>query len=132
MSEERKVAVLKFAGSSDDTFGNTTNRNAYDSDDCGSLKPFQYKLTDPDGNGMYIIGQYAVNNASSTWMVGIAQLDEDVPLPPWTMKWGVGGRGYSVELEVHVPVGSWLEEVRCHFKGKETTDGSCQCCGTIR
>ena len=61
------------------------------------------RVADKAGNGLHVHVNYAHGGPAGCWMVGISQLDEDVPLPAWPMRWGIGGRGYSVQLELDVP-----------------------------
>ena len=59
----------------------------------------------PREEGLIVGLSYAqlgnIRSLPGTWLVGIMQLDEDVPLPPWPMRWK--GKGYTVRLEIDVP-----------------------------
>ena len=37
------------------------------------------------------------------WHFSLGPVAEDVPLPEWPIRYKLGGRGYSVELEIDVP-----------------------------
>ena len=96
--------TLKFYGVSDDLFecegtrpgdGEPDEIGCYDSDCVLEIK-------DSKGNGLRIVGRYAVAE-NGCWAIAIAQMDEDLDLPDWPMKFGVGGRGYSVLLTIEAP-----------------------------
>lgn len=96
---------LLFKGYSDDTFGEYASTND-DVDNCASLKPIHCVLRSGQ-DGMIITGQYANNPISGTWMIGIAQLDEDILLPDWNMAFG--SEGYTATLSLDVPDDTTLE-----------------------
>lgn len=98
------MRTLKFYGASDDLFeieGTTKD----EPDEIGCFNSPVTVWVGNEDEGIFITGMYAPNNSSSCWMIGISQMDEDMPLPDWEMSWGIGGRGYSVELTIEVPEG---------------------------
>ena len=110
---------LRFEGHSDDTFGEYGwFREDYDC--CASGAMIVFKVTDPRGNGLHVCGQYSGKQwpdaMPGCWLVGIQQLEEDVPLPNWPMRWEMSDAGYSPTLFVSVPIGS---KMVCLNNGKE-------------
>lgn len=54
-----------------------------------------------DYDGMFVHGMYDPSK-NGCWMVGISQLDEDVPIPMyWKMDWS--SEGYTTVLTLTVP-----------------------------
>jgi hypothetical protein len=92
---------LRFEGHSDDTFGEYGRVNE-DYDNCASGKPIVFKVTAPDGDGLHVVGQYAVG-AVGCWSVGVQPLDEDTPIPTWPMRFVLAERGYSPALIIEAP-----------------------------
>ena len=92
------MKALRFYGYSDDTFGEYASTN-YDVDNCGSGNPIQCRLDSSEGS-MLVIGQYARND-NPCWDIAIGQVDEDVPIPYWPMKFS--SEGYTTVLEIGVP-----------------------------
>lgn len=92
------MKTLRFYGYSDDNFavegdGLTDEISCYDSAatwavTCGN-------------EGLIVFGMYAPGSRAPTWVVGIAPLDEDEPLPDWPMRWLFSG--YSAVLEIDAP-----------------------------
>lgn len=96
------MRTLKFYGASDDLFyidGTTKD----EPDEIGCFEKIVTLWVGNEDEGLFVTGMYAPNNSSGCWMVGISQVDENMPLPNWKMSWGIGGRGYSVELTIEVP-----------------------------
>lgn len=97
---------LKFYGSSDDLF-------IVDSDPKGICEEIgcyermaAYRLrdaADESGNtGLFVTGRYADDSyREGVWTVGIAPLDEDVPLPDWAIT--VRAEKYTAVVELVVP-----------------------------
>ena len=98
--------TLKFYGASDDLFEiDGTKGEEPDEIGCFERVP-TVKVAFDDETGLFVTAHYAPNNSAATWMIGISQIEEDMPLPDWPMRWSApGGRGYSVELEIDVPDG---------------------------
>lgn len=95
---------LKFHGYSDDTFGEYGITNE-DVDNCASMKPIQCIIRSGT-DGLIVTGQYSRNN-NGCWDIGIGQLNEDVPLPNWNMRFVADG--YSTILYIEVPDDAALE-----------------------
>lgn len=51
-----------------------------------------------DDAGLTVIAKYMDNG---TWMIGIHQLSEDIPIPEWPMEWT--SLDYSAVLEIMIP-----------------------------
>ena len=67
---------------------------------------FEANLIYPDGTGLTVCAAY-VN--PGTWMVGIAPLDEDNPIPDWGITLGASPDcAYSAGLTLTVPDGTTL------------------------
>lgn len=107
------MVPLSFQGHSDDTFGEY-GRSNQDSDNCATGRPIVFKVVCPDGAGLHVWGLYGVGqsprDAPGCWVIGIQQLDEDVPLPDWRMRWY--SAGYSPILEIYAPADAIVTEVR--------------------
>lgn len=88
-----------FNGYSDDTFGEYGVTND-DYDNCASGKPIRWRLTDEQGNGLLVIGQYGCNGAD--WLIGVEPLD-DGPLPPWPIRIEQSDVPYSPALIIEAP-----------------------------
>ena len=62
------------------------------------------KVAVPDtGEGLFVFAQYGAHDLSSTWMIGISQIEEGSPLPDWPMRWSDNHCGYSVQMEIDAP-----------------------------
>ena len=59
---------------------------------------------------MFVFVDYATLNLASCWMIGISQVEEDVPLPQWPMRWSTHKRLYSPLLEIDVPNGTIITQ----------------------
>lgn len=61
-------------------------------------------LTMPDGAGMRVYAEYSPTDlGGGVWMIGVAQLGEDQPIPDWPMKYRMAENGYSPELIIQAP-----------------------------
>lgn len=61
-------------------------------------------LTMPDGTGMRVYAEYSPTDlGGGVWMIGVAQLGEDQPIPDWTIRYLAAGNGYSPALVIEVP-----------------------------
>lgn len=99
------MKLLKFLGHSDDIFQYGIGVKAIDGDETYSIGGVHaFLIKDEDGNGLYVCGTYAPQAISGAcWMVGIAQLDENIPLPCWAIYYEDGLNGYSPTLVLRVP-----------------------------
>ena len=108
-----KPRRLKFWGASDDLFecegtvgGEPDEVGCFDSSTTVRIKH-------TSGAGLHVTGLYAPDGCAGCWMIGITQLDEDMPLPIWPMHWHApAGRGYSVMLTIDVPAGTTVELIQ--------------------
>ena len=92
------MRVLKFYGASDDLFEiEGTRGEEPDERDEGTVE-----VKDSEGNGLHVHCVYGVTG-TACWMVGVAPIDEDIPIPDWPMKFTLGGRGYSAMLTLEAP-----------------------------
>lgn len=113
------MPILKFQGHSDDTFGEYGHFND-DHDNCANGSPIVFKVEVPEANlepdaqreGLFVWGLYgpvkAPKSTPGCWVIGLQQLDEDVPLPSWPMRWEISERGYSPVLILDAPEGVTL------------------------
>lgn len=101
------MKTLKFQGYSDDTFGEYGVTND-DCDNCANGKPIHCLITADDG-AMFVTGLYSVNPIGGVWTIGISQLDEDVKIPAWPIRFTTSDTGYSPVLEIDVPDGFSLK-----------------------
>lgn len=70
-------------------------------------------LTVSDGTGMRVYAEYSPTDlGGGVWMIGVAQLGEDQPIPDWPMKFRTAENGYSPELVIKVP-----EDVTVSYEG---------------
>lgn len=93
------MKTLRFSGWSDDVFGEY-NVSKTEIDNAASGKPIYCHLTSSEGE-MYVIGQYS-RLKNGCWDIGICQIEEDVPLPNWPIRFSAAD-GWSVVLEIDVP-----------------------------
>lgn len=84
------------------------------SDDCremrGVINDEDYhpavRITSKDGSGLYVIWRYLSDSElgvrNGCWMVGFAQLDEDIPIPEWAsnIRLDTYSNGYSVKVTI--------------------------------
>lgn len=57
-----------------------------------------------DGTGMRVYAEYSPTDlGGGVWVIGVAQLGEDQPIPDWPMKYRTAENGYSPELIIEVP-----------------------------
>lgn len=92
------MKTLTFYGASDDLFEvDSTVRADREEYSCYDTS-CTVKVVDGDF-GLFVTGLYAPSG-EGTWMIGISQLNEDIPLPPWPMRWTADG--YSVRLVLEV------------------------------
>lgn len=93
---------LTFMGYSDDTAvceAGIVGRADINHDDCarGTLRVFRIEADEQ----ALLVGVQHSPAGTGTWMVGVMQSDENVPLPPWPMRWDA--RGYTTRLNITVP-----------------------------
>lgn len=57
-----------------------------------------------DGTGMRVYAEYSPTDlGGGVWMIGVAQLGEDQPIPDWPMKYRTAENGYSPALVIEAP-----------------------------
>lgn len=104
MTANVAAVPLHFEGCSDDTFGEW-GRTAFELNNCGTTSPMVIRVTDREGNGLYIWGWYnhprQPRETPGCWVIGLQQLEEDKPIPAWPMRWR--GGEYSPILEIDAP-----------------------------
>lgn len=76
--------------------------------------PGVVKIEDSEGGRLLVFVQYAANNLSPCWMIGLSQVDEDDPFPAWPIRWSITERGYSMKLEIDLPDGSVIHKELPH------------------
>ena len=99
---------FRFYGSSDDNFCyDVWKGNSWRGEDEIGSDTAAWIIEDFGQQGLQVVGIYAgasdAAHEGSVWSVGIAQLDEDVPLPDWPIKFSVHELAYSVALEIEIP-----------------------------
>ena len=100
------MRMLKFYGLSDDLFEiEGTRGDEPDERPAGTVE-----VKDGDGNGLRVHCDYGVTG-NACWMVGIAPIDDGVPIPNWPMSFRLGGRGYSAELTIEAPDSAVVSEI---------------------
>lgn len=105
------MSTLRFYGTSNNLFlvdGASAESGCDEIGCCGGGHPATVCVI-ADGFGLYVTAQYAIAGVAC-WMIGISQLNEDVPLPPWPMQWFA--EGYSTVLEIEVPDGFVIKEMK--------------------
>ena len=100
------MKTLRFAGYSDDTFGEV-GVTREDFDNCASGDPIRFLVTAKGvPGGVVVVGQYAPEPCGG-WLIGVAPYDpdhEDLPMPPWPMTLRpCADTPYSPELIMEVP-----------------------------
>ena len=89
---------LTFTGYSDDVFLLYVNSNP-----SGQIDSFDRRvifLIKSNNEQLLVIGEYI----SDVWMIGVAQVNEDTPLPNWTISIIQNPEcGYSPLLEINCP-----------------------------
>lgn len=101
------MKVLSFSGASDDQF----LIDSTDSIDCYKSIA-SVKLSSKDGE-ILVVGYYL----NDTWMLGVAQVSEESPIPHWKIKTSQGSRSYSPKIEITCPLDTViikLENRSCH------------------
>lgn len=99
-----KTVQLRFQGHSDDTFGEY-GVSQIDADNNANGKPIVFRVTSLDA-GLRVYGFYGgvhfPPHSPPCWIIGIQQLDEDVPIPDWPIKFETADSGYSPVLVIEV------------------------------
>ena len=112
------MKTFKFAGYSDDTFGEFEVTNNF-FDNCSTGEPIQYELKTPEGVGVVITGMYSNSiNKGDGWMIGVNVIDEHKPVIDWRFRLEPSYERYQNLLIVEAPVNS---ELTCLTK--ESEDG---------
>lgn len=61
-------------------------------------------LTIPDETGMRVYAEYSPTDlGGGVWMIGVAQLGEDKPIPDWPIRYLTAENGYSPALVIEAP-----------------------------
>lgn len=99
------MPTLIFEGYSDDTFGEY-NFFKNDYDNCGSGSPIVFQLSS-GGESVNVYGQYNGKDwpdyLPGCWVIGVQQIEEDFPIPPWPMRFESASSGYSPRLIIEAP-----------------------------
>ncbi len=98
------MRTLKFYGASDDLFeceGTDTGIGEPDEINCYD-KSCVIEIKTRSEEGLRVVGTYAVAD-NACWMIGIAPLDENQPIPSWTISYKNGDNGYTAELTILTP-----------------------------
>lgn len=96
------MRLFEFYGSSDDNFCVSVNGSPLEEVGCYD-KPGVFRLVGSDGEGMYIVGHYTVNDIPvGCWCVGAMPLDEDERMPEWPLR-PLRNAGYSTVLGIECP-----------------------------
>ena len=90
-----------FSGSSDDLF----EIDGDFSEEIGCFsKPGICKVINSKGEGLHVIALYApLGIDAPVWSIGIAPLDEDIPILDWPIHYELAENGYSTALVIEVP-----------------------------
>lgn len=101
---------LIFEGHSDDTFGEYGHTmQDYDCCASGALIVFSVIVDDNGIKGLRVVGQYGStdwpDSLPACWLIGVMQLDEDIAIPNWPMKFETAKSGYSPKLFIEAPDG---------------------------
>lgn len=99
---------FEFSGSSDDLVTTAVNG------DWDEFSGGEFTLTDGSGHGMAVYVEYCPGQGKrrlNGWMVGVAPLDEDVPIPDWPMKFSLDSNGYAALLTIEAPDGIALKNL---------------------
>lgn len=106
------MKTLRFAGNSDDTFGEYGVTND-DYDNCASGEPIEFMVSSGTERLM-VTGQYCPSRMSGGWMIGVTSVIDpggpDRPIPAWPIRFEQSEREYSPVLIIVAPDDV---EVRC-------------------
>jgi hypothetical protein len=102
------MRLLQFYGASDDLFEIEGSRRN-EPDEISPSSAVKITL----GDEGFIVSAHYGPALTPCWAIGISQLDEDMPLPDWPIKFTTGApsRGYSVVLNVEAPDDVVLTEI---------------------
>lgn len=87
---------LNFHGASDDIF---TVEGAICEEIYARHETATFHLKSIDGE-MLVVAHYCKNGC---WSVGIAPVDEEVPIPAWSTSFALDSGGYSAKLTIEAP-----------------------------
>lgn len=106
---------VTFYGSSDDNFECDGGKDA---DEIGSGCA-TFVIEAYGQQGLQVTGLYASEGhiENAVWSVGIAPLDDDVPLPDWPMKFSADG--YTTRLTITIPDDAVVRVASYHAKLRE-------------
>lgn len=100
------MKTLKFLGHSDDIFQYGFGEKATGGDEAYAVDDVHaFLVTNGKGEGFYVCAIYAPKIIPcSCWVVGLAPLDENIPLPHWDIRYELGlHRRYTPVLIVSAP-----------------------------
>ena len=104
------MRTIGFYGASDDLVEIEGYRPG-EPDEIGS--DFAVLKVATDDEGLLVVVSYNPVPGAACWMIGLSQLDEDVPLPDhWIQRWETHERGYSVRLRLLVPDDAVISRVQ--------------------
>lgn len=98
------TTTIKFYGASDDLLEVECDDGQREELCDASGKPFGVLVETRQGS-LWVVACYGA--LCPCWALGIAPLDEDVPLPWWADTAQFGAEGYTATLELDVPFG-WV------------------------
>lgn len=99
----------RFYGGSDDLFEAAgafrEEMGCYDT-------PGVFRLDSPAEGRLFVVGHYApAGTDAATWCIGVQQVDEGDPIPPWPIRMTRGEVPYSIVLEIDLPDDAVLTSV---------------------
>ncbi len=96
------MVTIKFYGSSDDLFECEADNGFREEVGCYDSHAI-YRLDHEEGR-LLVAGYYAPGGRAATWLIGVAPVDEGMPIPDWPMKFQTKHE-YSAALIVEAPDG---------------------------
>ena len=106
----RRITIY---GASDDLmeveYEGSPGRQSDEPDEMSAIQGGVISITDGQ-EGLLVTAGYSMGGVASTWCVGVAQLDDGVPLPKWPLEF-VDKHKYSVGLIVEVPASAVVKDV---------------------
>lgn len=114
------MRTIKIYGASDDLFEVETDHRDGEPDEIGCSHQLAAVKIAAGEDAIIVHGRYNATPGCAAWMIGISQVDEEIPLPAWPMTWGVTGAGtgyprhkvgYSVLLTIEAPDNAEITEI---------------------
>ena len=102
------MRTIEFAGHSDDVFGwseydaHRKRLRGDEHDDCSNGKVRVFRVESPSTGAVLVSGAYH-KCLTAVWTVGLAPVDEDVPLPEWATMPRFRTDGYTPVMTLTVP-----------------------------